>query len=384
MSMKRPGVKNFLIFLMFICLPSLILVIILTVGFILSLTSPNANLHATGRNNVNFTVYYLENNVFGGGAATRNLHYLMSFTDFIEIENSFFADFSHSGNISYTYTATETLHIKHMRGNGNGNGNGNANPVVYEEQISLKEISGETFGNHLYFGGYEGENVDFGETPGGIYILHPKAHIVTYRHFVEEQTKQMKKEDVVTSRPVTFSAELVVNFTYSVHIKENGFSETITRGLVIPLSDEVFSPEDTGSPMFEVSVQLREFMLPGLLSVILLVLWLAAPVAGICYCIRRIKTEKDPRHSEFNNILKKYSDEITILLEPIDLHGCKIQNVPHFTELLKLAINLNNHILCYHNEEKAQFCVISEGYAHCYEILFDDEDLDFHQLGISS
>ena len=363
---KKPKLKAFPIVLIIVCAAHLAVTALLIVGYMLSFTLPDASVQVSGRNNMHFKVYYLENDFFDAGVAVpQNLHYLMSYTDYIEVENSFSADFSQVVDISYRYTASETLRIKHAR-NGNGNGNGNTNPVVYEEIISLEEINGSASGDTFYLNGNDPAS------PGGTYIIHPKEHIETYRHFVEEQLAQMQKENVMASRAVAFGADLVVDFTYNIR-SETGVNETVSRGIIIPLTDEVFSPEDVGTPMFEISIPVRVFKMPGLLTIVLLVLWLVALVAGIFYGIWRFGREKDPLHSELNSILKKYSDEITISMDPLDLSEQKVMYVPYFTELLKLAINLNKHILCYYDDEKAEFCVLADGYAHCYVIWFEPE-----------
>jgi len=42
--------------------------------------------------------------------------------------------------------------------------------------------------------------------------------------------------------------------------------------------------------------------------------------------------------------------------------------VKEFVDLLKLAINLNKHIMCYKNSTKTQFVIIIDGYACFYEV----------------
>jgi hypothetical protein len=78
--------------------------------------------------------------------------------------------------------------------------------------------------------------------------------------------------------------------------------------------------------------------------------------------------EKNENRRVAKSILKKYADEIIISASPADLSEYKIVYVLQFKELLKLAVNLNKHILCFHNDEKADFCTIIDGYAYCYNI----------------
>jgi len=50
--------------------------------------------------------------------------------------------------------------------------------------------------------------------------------------------------------------------------------------------------------------------------------------------------------------------------------------VGDFSDLLRLAINLSKHIMCYHNDTMAEFVVIVEDSAYCYKINYDSADTD--------
>jgi hypothetical protein len=87
---------------------------------------------------------------------------------------------------------------------------------------------------------------------------------------------------------------------------------------------------------------------------------------GICCGIRKLTLEKDESRREVKRILKKYEDEIIVLARPADLTVYKTIQVFQFRELLKLSVNYNKHILCYFDDERAEFFAISDGNAYCF------------------
>ncbi|MCL2487855.1 MAG: DUF5305 domain-containing protein [Oscillospiraceae bacterium] len=322
-------------------------------------------VNASAKNDVRFTVHYQDNKIFGAGPRPPELHYLMSYTDFIAIENSFSADFDQKFDVAYQYTAKETLLIKYLKTSDTY-----TNPAVFEEKVILSEVSGTVSGKNILFTGKEA-----GDKPGGEYITYPKKYIDTYRKFVLDQKAQMEKEDVTTDRALSFSAELLVEFIYKVNIKDNGINETINRALTIPLSNEVYMISDDGKPIYDLSVAGSEKDSVGVLTVILIALWISVNVYGIIYGLRQKEAKKDEYKFKVDEILRKYADEITISLEPTDLTGQQFIYVPEFKELLKLAINLNKHILCYATQDLAEFYVFAEGYVYCYKLARDADDV---------
>jgi hypothetical protein len=314
--------------------------------------SPGATLDVSAENDVWFQVHYLENDVFHGGARPHGVHYLTSYTDYIEVGSSFSAEYGDIGediDVTYHFTATETLAIFQQRGGSGGT------PAVYREKTTLSTESGK-------------------EIPdGGTYVFDPKEYIETYRHFIEAHIAQMVAQDVIPEKVPSFSAELLVDFTYQVRVSAGGqgkvvLNQAITRGLRIPLTNEVYTCEDTGVPSFGSSVALRQFRMPGLPVCILLALWIAANVAGIYYGARRPADADSSYRREVERILHRYSDEIIVPSQPVDLSGYAAVHLLKFQEILNLAINLNKCILCAHDGEKAEFCVIADGFLYLYRM----------------
>jgi len=360
---KRFYSKPAMFSLLFMCFVFIVLSFVAIYHYVQSFNAPDATLHVLARNNTGYSVHYVDNDIFGNGARPANQNYLVSFTDYIEFENSFRADFSQEVEVAYQYSALAVLMIKYQKGSDD-----NINPVVYEEKFTLSEISGHVKRKQISFNGR-----DDNTQPGGVYRIDPKSYIDIYRRFVKEQREQMYRENVLTGGALNFSAELKVDF--SLHISDNDslIDETLTRGFLIPLTNEVFSVSETGTSSLETSVPVREFKMPGFWLIIPLVLWFVVNILGICHGIRQLTMEKDAQRREVKRILKTYSDEIIISLIPIDLSGYKAMPVFQFRDLLKLAMNMNKCILCFHNEEKAEFCVVADGYVYCYNICFADE-----------
>ncbi|MCL1974740.1 MAG: DUF5305 domain-containing protein [Firmicutes bacterium] len=353
--------------LIIFCALCLIITTLIIGSYVISVSPANTTVYAKAENEIDFSVYYIENEVFGSGAMPSGLNYLMSFTDYIEIKNSFSAQLSQEAEIICKYTASETLVIRQKVSDGNNN------PVVCENKISLANINKTATGKSLSF-----KDADSAAEAGGVHVVDLKKHIGIYNKFVREQKEQYTiahKEDVATEKALAFSAELLVDFTYNIQVTEIGLNETLSRGYLIPLSNEVYDLEVTGTPGFDVAVTVNEFEMPGFWGTLLLFLWFSGNVLGICYGIKQLTQEKNECRREVKRIFKKYMSEIIVSAHSVDISEYKMIAVPRFQELLKLAVNLGKHILCFYDEQKAEFCVIVDGYAYCWNVSNEDNTL---------
>ena len=353
----RIKTKKVLIVVMVFCSVNLIIIAVVALSYFLAGSSPVEEFHATVRNDVDFTVHYHDNDVFGGGARPHGKHYLMSYTDFIEVEHSLSAAFDDDVEVSFRCSVTETILIRHIRSSDR-----NSNPIVYIEEFPVSEIEGVTIGRRITF--YSNENGQ----DGGVYIIYPYEHIDVYRDFVSKHNSQMRNMDVTTDRSLLFSAEIYINITYNLRIGEKGINQTFTRGVTIPISSEVFLPELTGEQVSELSTSTESADRLGFLSIILLVAWFSLLVYGFSYSIRRLVTMNADEHRLVDSVIKKYSDELVMSTAPIDLSGYAVVPVRQFQELLKSAIILGKHIICHHDERSAAFCVIDGDHAYFYEV----------------
>jgi len=155
-------------------------------------------------------------------------------------------------------------------------------------------------------------------------------------------------------------------------------NEALTYGYRLSLSTEVYSFVLTGIPNFEWEndpAARNEITLP---MIMLFVVLFASSVFGLLYSIKMLKADPNQYRREANNILSKYSYEIVIYNKPVDLTSYAPMIVQEFSELLKLAINLNKHIMCYRDEVHTEFVVIVDGYACLYMINFDGSGSGLH------
>ena len=77
---------------------------------------------------------------------------------------------------------------------------------------------------------------------------------------------------------------------------------------------------------------------------------------------------------EVNRILRKYSHEIIVCNKSTDLQNYDAIAVQDFTDLLKLAVNLNKHIKCWKTEQHAEFSVVVDNEVYLYSIYYDGNE----------
>jgi hypothetical protein len=319
---------------------------------LISSFSSAERIRATGRNELTFTVHYCsENEFFDDSRRPFGTYYLLSYTDYIEINNNLKVDLNENVSISYIYTVTETLFFRYNRSTNN-----NTNPIVYEEKNTFVELSGSiNNGSALLNGSNDKAN--------GSYIVYPREYIETYRQFIENHREQSERNLFLPDKSISFSAELLVEFSYI--LQADGNRQTVTRGIRIPISAEVYNPEYVGESNFSILNSAHESESASV-SRIIPALWFFANLGVIFFVNRRFFVKQSRNKNEAVKILKKYSDEIFIAESPPDYTGYKIIHAPQFKELLKLAVNMNKYILCFHNDKKAEFCVHVDNHAFCY------------------
>jgi len=342
----------------------IVTVIILAIIYLTAYIRGDIMVESTGRADASFRVFYLENDTFPDNPIPSNLHFLMSFTDYIEVDSRFSAQLSENVQVYYSYTAVKRLVIRHM-----ATIDGNMNPIVFESSYVLTDTNGNFYNNSINF---PIQGVDDG--PGGTYTIFPKDHIDVYLDFVAAQLRQMEAENVIAQNQRGFSAELFIDFTYGVNIPDWGVNETASRGYRMSLSSEVYSFVVTGNPTFDQSISLVQTQQITLPIAMLFVMVLSLSFYGLFVGIRRLKADPNEYRQEAMAILKKYSSEIVISDTPLFLAEYHFMKVGDFESLLKLAINLNKHIMCYQDDYHIEFSVIVEQYFYYYRIDYIVED----------
>jgi hypothetical protein len=326
----------------------------------------DVTIAASGRHNLNFRVFYVENNLFSDNPIPSNIDFLMSFTDYIEVDNSFSATFSQEMDIYYSYSAQKRLVIRPLA----------SNRIVFEEIVPMSENSGMVTANRLSF---NSRNAD---GPGGTYTIFPMDYVALYFRFIEEQSHQMRAMNVIAQNLRGFSAELIIEFTYEILAPEFGLHEILTHGYMLSLTTEVYSFALTGDSNFEweynLTLQGLAITLPMIIAFVIL---FGLGLSGLLYNIKRLTANPDESRREADVILKKYANEIVVYDRPVDLEVYAPRLLEEFSELLKLTINLNKHIMCYKGENRTEFVTIVDSFACMYEIHHNGSGSEPHTDG---
>ena len=311
----------------------------------------SATVEIHGRADTSFRVFYQDNDLFPENPVPPNLHLLMSFTDYIEVDSRFYVGLSVETDIHYSYTAVERLVIRHS---------GPSNHVVFEESWILSEIYGHARADRLHF--------PAGNNGPATYTLVPYPRINQYQDFARGHTQQM---DGISSNFRGFTAELIIEFTYMIHVPEFAFVRSISRGYRLPLSDEVYTiaTGGAGPPNFAETIVipgaalLFELTLP-----VTVILVLILTLSGyLIFCGLKGRQPGGQRYW-VQGILRKYGNEIVASNVYLPLVDYTVLPVYKFEELLKLAINLSKHIVCYRNNMYAEFAVVVDEYAYYYRV----------------
>ncbi|MCL2378014.1 MAG: DUF5305 domain-containing protein [Defluviitaleaceae bacterium] len=325
-------------------------------------------VEVSGRAEARFRVYYLDNVIFEENPISPNLHFLMSFTDYLEVDGRFNADFSEEVEFYYTYTASKRFVIRHVE-----TGDGNLNPIVFQKDVPLSQGEGNMVADSLRLPGNSGYNANGN---WGTYVVDPREYVDLYFEFIEEQRRQMYQEGIHALNLRGFSGELFVDFEYEVYIPEWGIRETASHGYRMLISTEVYFLATTGNHTFNGSI-VDEGSGPIQLTlprVVIYVLLVCLGVYGILKGIKGLQAQPNPKHQKALDIIKKYSNEIVVTSVPLPIEGRTPVHVDEFDPLLRLAINLNKHISCFHDSISAEFVVIVDEYAYSYQIDYEHED----------
>ena len=359
------------LWMLLLSLPILLASAIIAAAFLVASTRLGHVVETTGRADGRFRVLYVVNETFPENPIPPNLHFLMSFTDFIEVDSRFSARFSEEVTVYYTYVSSKRLVIRYM-----ATVDGNHNPIVFQEDTLFAEFRGSVTADSLQLSG-QGAGGSNGNGTWGTYVINPREHIDIYLAFVADQRRQMYQENIVAQGMRNFSAELFVDFEYGIYIPEWGVNETVTQGYRIPLSTEVYFFAATGIPTLNSEVNLSVPPLqPTLFMVVLYALFLGLGVYGLFAGIKVLKAHPNPRKQKGLDILKKYANEIVVTDMPLTLNDLILTNVADFDAILRLAINLNKHIMCFHDDVCVEFAVVVDGYAYCFRIQYDDKNDD--------
>ena len=308
---------------------------------------------ASARHNLSFQVFYLDNEMFSENPISPHKDFLISYTDYIQVHNGLTVNFSEETNVQYTYNVTKRLVVRPL----------GSDRIVFEDVFVLSDSSGQVRTNRMTIGSL-GSNGSNGTTVevNGSYILEPKIHIETYRAFIRDQAQQMYNENVIAQGLSGFTADLLIDFTYTIYAPDLGINERLTSGYRMPLTTEIYSLSTTGVSSFE-AVSEDSGLSISLPVAIIFVLTFGALVLGLLYFIREMKNVTSHLPTEAERILRKYDREIVHYNNSIDISRYNLMEPQSFDELLKLSINLSKQIMCYKGENYVEFVVIFDDFA---------------------
>jgi len=320
---------------------------------------------ASGRIETDVRVFYIENESFPDNPISDNLNFLMSFTDFIEINSRFSARLNEEAEVHYTYTSVKRLVVRYR-----GSSSGEMNPIVLEVDEPLSNVSNTIITQEISF-----PNPDH-DGPEGTYVVFPEAYVDTFLDFVTEQERIMN-EGTTSRGHASFFAELQIEFVYEIAIPDWGINERLTSGYRLPLLMEVYSiipfGENTFNEYLEIPIPLttRQIALP---IVMLFVIIFSVNSYFLFTGIKKLRSEPDAFNRQVSEITRKYANEIVdskaSLRQLISLESQYIWiEIDKFESLLNLAINTNAQMMRYRDEERAEFVVIKDIFIYFYEVL---------------
>jgi len=319
---------------------------------------------ASGRIETDVRVFYIENESFPNNPISENLNFLMSFTDFIEMESRFLARLSEEIEVHYTYTSVKRLVVRYR-----GSSSGEMNPIVLEVNEPLSHVSNTVIAQEISFPNREHDGSE------GTYVIFPEAYVDTFLNFVAEQERIMN-EGTTSRGHASFFAELQIEFVYEVAIPDWGINERLTSGYRLPLLTEVYSIVPFGESTFNECLEVpipstRQIALP---IVMLFVIIFSVNSYFLFTGIKKLSSEPDAFSREVSEINRKYASEIvaskTSLLQLTSLEAqYTCIEIDKFESLLNLAINTNAQIMSYRDEGRAEFVVVKDVFIYYYEIL---------------
>jgi len=349
-----------------IILPLMVILTSIIIAFIYFINPSTYNqgevvFEASGRVDVDISVFYIENESFPNNPVSENLNFLMSFTDFIEIDSHFSARFSEEIEIHYSYTSVKRIVVRYR-----GSSSNEINPIVFEVSYPLSDISDSLTSREINFPKPDSHS------SVGMYTIFPEQYIETYLAFVAEY----ERKNNASRNQANFFAELQIEFIYDINIPAWGMNEHITRSYHLPLSTEVYSFMSTGYPIFSQSLDLS--VPPQQASLLIIVLFVVVFTLSAYFLfvgLRSLKIESSDFRREILGISKKYANEIVdsnkSILALVAAGSLQYTCIPihKFESLLNLAINANEHIISYCDDERAEFVVVKGAFVYYYEIL---------------
>ena len=352
--------KQWKITLPIVALITLTIIALIHLVNLTTYSQTDVTFDASGSINVDFNVFYIENESFPNNPIPQELNFLMSFTDFIEVEPHFFAHFSEEIEVHYSYISTKRLIVRHR-----GLASGEVNPIIFEFIYPLSDISNELVAQEL--------RLPHSDSDVEPYTLFPEQYLDIYLNFVDEYESVNR----VTENHANFLVELQVEFIYELAVPDWDMNETIVAVYHLPLTTEVYSfipseDDPTFSHSFDLPVAQQQATMP---VIVFFVIFFTLITYFLFKGIKNLQNKPNEFNQELSIIYRKYDSEIVESSEPLlalfssSSSSYNFIKVRKFEALLNLAINSNEQIASYHNDEQAEFVVVKGNVVYYYEIL---------------
>lgn len=299
---------------------------------IVEVYSPSDVLQVNEKNEINYSVYLLENEYIEQVFLGMNENYLYSYTDYISIVNNYSALFTEELKAEYRYKAIITLIARHARSQ-----TASTNPEILNKSYTIENES-DYFNNKLS-------------------LEH--TYEINLNVYKEEAEKFAETLDI----PV--SAEIRVDFIYDLIGEDDRFRSNYIRSMTIPLSDEVFqiSLSDNKEKVNDYSVSNDTLFTVGFYANTALII--------LCYviiflAIKVARAAESLYKETINKYLRTYDDVIINTSSPLDFDKYEMLMIDEFKELLDLANNTSSPIMFYENNQGGLFYVFTDNMVYMH------------------
>ena len=275
------------------------------------------------KNKIDYLVHLIDNEFSDKKVLGMGENYLYSYTDYIEMKNSYTADIPEDIKVNYNYRVEATLIARYVKSAGMAN-----NPIVMKKTYMIDAKAGDFIGS---------SKID------NTYDINLDPYKNEFDRFTETVT-------------IPISTEIKIDFIMELNSQEE-IKSTFKRGITIPLSEEFYNITIEGEETKE-----SEYNSPKKTVFSFLIIGTSAftviSFAGLFISIRLLLKNK-PRHRLLiDKYLRTYDDIITSVKTKIDFESYKVMEVSDFKELLNLATNTGTQVIFYEEDEKAYFYVL--------------------------
>jgi len=324
------------------CSVGILLIIILLSRYVFDCVSVEKSINVRNENEIGYEVFYDNAGTELPGKMGMNQNYLSKFTNRVEVTNYCKVFLSAARTVKPEYKVSTTFVVR-ARSAGN--------PVVMS-------VKGKDDGNiKTEIGPTKDGNIDYlYACPEETIVINLAAYKERFDNFVTEY--QEKSGESLQSISNKFTAEVVVEFSFRVIDVAGIVNSKTVRGVVIPVTSDVYTINTTGQPILESKFPGRNPKLPKLATLITVTLLLVLLITLLVVSARTLCLGKDLFKRAYKSIIRKYGADIVITADgtrlPLDNKAVDVKEV---IELVKFSHITNKPIICYRLQSSAVFCI---------------------------